>query len=252
MLSVFPVPGLPLIGAGDDLAALILAAMAKASLSFEDGDVLVVAQKIVSKAEGRMVALASVEAGDDARALSAKTGKDPALCQLILDEASEVVRTAPNLVIVRNRHGVVLANAGIDASNVADPESAAQVLLWPLDPDASAARLRAALQPECTHLSVIVSDSLGRAWRMGTMGTAIGVAGMLPLRDQCGDTDLFGRTLVATLTGVADEIAAAASLMMGEGGEGVPAAIVRGARTVRAEGAGSASLIRTAQQDLFR
>jgi coenzyme F420-0:L-glutamate ligase/coenzyme F420-1:gamma-L-glutamate ligase len=174
------------------------------------------------------------------------------LCQLILDEAAEVVRTAPNLVIVRNRHGVVLANAGIDASNVADPESAAQVLLWPLDPDASAARLREALQPTHADISVIVSDSLGRAWRMGTMGTAIGVAGMLPLRDQCGDTDLFGRTLVATVTGVADEIAAAASLMMGEGGEGVPAAIVRGARFVSAEGSGSATLIRSAQQDLFR
>lgn len=252
MLSIIPLAGLPLIGAGDDLAALISAAMAKASLSFEDGDVLVVAQKIVSKAEGRMVSLASVQPGAEAEALAQRTGKDEALCQLILDESAAVVRTAPNLVIVRNRQGVVLANAGIDASNVADPHGTPSVLLWPVDPDDSAARLRAALQPQGTHVAIIVSDSLGRAWRMGTMGTAIGVAGMEPLRDQCGEADLFGRTLMATITGVADEIAAAASLVIGEGGEGTPVALVRGARYVRTDGAGSGALIRNAQQDLFR
>lgn len=252
MLSVIPLPGLPLIGAGDDLVALISSAMKQASLSFQDGDVLVVAQKIVSKSEGRIVQLASVSPGAEAQALAKRTGKDAALCQLILDEAQEVVRTAPNLVIVRNRQGVVLANAGIDASNVAHPDDASCVLLWPIDPDASAQRLRAALQPGGQHVSVIISDSLGRAWRMGTLGTAIGVAGMVPLRDQCGESDLFGRTLMATVTGVADEIAAAASLVIGEGGEGVPAALVRGARYIRSEGAGLGPMIRNAQQDLFR
>lgn len=252
MLSVFPVPGLPLIGAGDDLAALILAAMAKASLSFQDGDVLVVAQKIISKAEGRMVALVDVRPGAEAASLAQQSGKDVALCQLILDEADEVVRTAPNLVIVRNRQGVVLANAGIDASNVADPDEAAKVLLWPLDPDASAGRLRQALQPKGGHLAVIISDSLGRAWRMGTMGTAIGAAGMHPLHDQCGDQDLFGRTLQATVIGMADQIAAAASLVMGEGAEGIPVALVRGAPYQRADAGGMALVIRAPHQDLFR
>jgi coenzyme F420-0:L-glutamate ligase/coenzyme F420-1:gamma-L-glutamate ligase len=238
--------------AGDDLAGIIAEAMARGGVVPQDGDVVVVAQKVVSKAEGRQVALSSVTPSSAALELAAKSGKPAEVCHLILSETAEVMRVRKDLVIVRHRLGQVMANAGIDASNVADPTAPAQVLLWPIDPDASARRLRDALAARFgVSLAVIVSDSLGRAWRMGTMGTAIGMAGISPLRDRRGETDLFGRVLEATLIGVADEIAAAASLIIGEAAEGTPVAIVRGATYPAAEG-GVGEMLRPHGEDLFR
>ena len=252
-LSVIPVAGLPLFAAGDDLAGAIVSALEASGERLENGDVVVVAQKAVSKVEGRSVPLASVQPGAEARAAAARADKDPAVVELVLAEAQELMRVVPGVVIARHRTGHVLANAGIDASNVPADEGPT-VLLWPKDPDASARALRAALEARFgARLAVIVSDSLGRAWRMGTTGSAIGVSGMSPLRDRRGETDLFGRELKATVTGVADEIAAAASLVMGEAAEGIPAAIVRGATYQPAPAdAGVGELIRPLEKDLFR
>lgn len=163
------------------------------------------------------------------------------------------MRVKPGLIVTRHRTGMVAANAGIDASNLADPAGPEMALLWPENPDASAAALRRALEDRFgVRLAVIVSDSLGRAWRMGTAGTAIGTSGMRPVRDRRGETDLFGRVLQATVVAVGDEIAAAASLVIGEAAEGIPAALVRGAVYEPCEETGSADLIRPLDQDLFR
>jgi coenzyme F420-0:L-glutamate ligase/coenzyme F420-1:gamma-L-glutamate ligase len=253
-LAVYPVPGLPLFAAGDDLAAAIGAALDAAGPAPQDGDVIVVAQKIVSKSEGRTVALAEVAPGEEARAVAGRAHKDPAVIELLLRESRAVVRAVPGVVIARHRTGHVLANAGIDASNVPPlTDGGEAVLLWPEDPDASAVRLRAALQARFgVRLAVIVSDSLGRAWRMGTTGHAIGSAGLLPIRDRRGERDLFGRELMATVIGVADEIAGAASLVMGEAAEACPAVVVRGARYVPDEAAGVQGLLRPIEQDLFQ
>lgn len=252
-VSITPVEGLPLFGPGDDLAAAIIAALGAAGAGLVENDVVVVAQKIVSKVEDRTVALASVTASDAARDRAASTGKDPAVVELIQRESAEIMRAVPGVVIARHRTGHVTANAGIDASNVAASDGPDTVLLWPEDPDASAQRLRQALQAHFgVTLAVVISDSLGRAWRMGTTGTAIGSAGLKPVRDRRGETDLFGRVLQATVIGVADEIAAAASLVIGEAAEGTPAAIVRGATYDRDEAAGVGSILRPLAEDLFR
>lgn len=251
-LSVKPVVGLPLFGHGDDLAAAIGDALQASGETLGDGDVVVVAQKVASKVEGRTVALADVKPGAEAREIAAKAEKDPAIVELIAAEAQEIMRVVPGVIIARHRTGHVLANAGIDASNVAvDDEDV--VLLWPVNPDASARRLREALQVRFgVRLAVILSDSLGRAWRMGTTGSAIGVAGMKPLRDRRGESDLFGRELKATVIGVADEIAAAASLVIGEAAEGTPVAVVRGAVYDADDEADHSALIRPLDEDLFR
>jgi coenzyme F420-0:L-glutamate ligase/coenzyme F420-1:gamma-L-glutamate ligase len=252
-LSVVALAGLPLFTHGDDLAGGLLAALARSGEVLRNNDVVVVAQKVVSKVEGRVVRLATVAPGAEARATAARAEKDPAVVELIASEAQEVMRVAPGVIIARHRTGHVLANAGIDASNVAR-EAERSVLLWPLDPDASARRLRAALEAAAgVRLAVIISDSLGRAWRMGTIGSAIGVAGIKPLRDRRGETDLFGRALQATVVGVADEIAAAASLVIGEAAEGTPIAVVRGATYDPDEtDAGIRELLRPLDRDLFR
>ena len=251
-LSVRPVAGLPMIGVGDDLGALIADAMVAGGLDLSEGDVVVVAQKVVSKAEGRTVRLADVAVDEEARRDAALAGKDPAAVALIHAESQEVMRVAPGVVIARHRTGQVAANAGIDQSNVSQ-EDGETALLWPVDPDASAARLRAALQARFgVRLAVVIGDSLGRAWRMGTTGAAIGVSGMRPLRDRRGETDLFGRVLQATVIGVADEIAAAASLVIGEAAEGTPVAVVRGAVYEPAGDEGIGEILRPLEQDLFR
>lgn len=248
-VSILPVPGLPLFGPGDDLAAAIADRL---SSPLRDGDVVVVAQKVVSKIEGRSVAIASVTPSPASQEAAAKAGKDPAVVELIVRESQELMRVAPGVVIARHRSGHVLANAGIDASNL-PPEEEDIVLLWPQDPDESARRLRLALEARFgVQIAVVISDSLGRAWRLGATGAAIGVSGMKPVRDRRGETDLFGRTLQATIVGVADEIAAAASLVIGEGSEGQPAAVVSGATYDRDEEAGIDALLRPIQEDLFR
>jgi coenzyme F420-0:L-glutamate ligase/NADPH-dependent F420 reductase len=251
-LTVWPVAGLPMFGPGDDLAGAVAAAVRASGESPRDGDVVVVAQKVVSKVENRAVKLAGVTPSPAASEAAARAQKDPAVVELIASEAQELMRVAPGVIIARHRTGHVLANAGIDASNVADDDGPT-VLLWPENPDASAARMRIVLEREFgVRLAVIISDSLGRAWRMGTMGAAIGVSGLKPLRDRRGETDLFGRELKATIIGVADEIAAAASLVIGEAAEGTPVAIVRGAPYEPDEAAGIGELLRPIDKDLFR
>jgi coenzyme F420-0:L-glutamate ligase / coenzyme F420-1:gamma-L-glutamate ligase len=240
VISITPVEGLPEIHEGDDLAALIAE---RAEL--HDGDVLVVAQKAVSKAEGRVVRLADVEPSDDARELA--VGEDPRRLELILREAVRLVRTRPPLVIAETRHGFVCASAGVDSSNAPGPET---VVLLPEDPDASAARLRERLR-ELTHaeVGVIVSDSFGRPWRQGTTDVAIGAAGIRPLLDLKGERDPAGYELHTTVIAVADELAAAAELAMGKT-RGLPAAVIRG---IAAAGEGTArELVMPPDRDLFR
>jgi coenzyme F420-0:L-glutamate ligase/coenzyme F420-1:gamma-L-glutamate ligase len=242
-LQLFALPNLPMVQVGDDLAALLSAAMARAGLAPEPGDVLAIAQKIVSKAEGRSIALASVAPSQAARDLATQTGKDARLVELILSESERVVRARPNLIIVKHRLGFVMANAGIDQSNVGEDGHA---LLLPRDPDASAAALAARL-----GLPVVITDSFGRAWRRGTVGVAIGAAGLPALQDLRGRPDLFGRTLMVSITGFADEIAAAAGLVMGQGAEGIPAVLLRGLAWSGAVNP-AAELLRPAQEDLFQ
>jgi coenzyme F420-0:L-glutamate ligase/coenzyme F420-1:gamma-L-glutamate ligase len=234
------VAGLPEVWEGDDIAALIAAAT-----SLEDGDVVVVAHKIVSKAEGRVVRLADVEPSPQARELA--DGEDPRRLEVILRETTRVVRTRPPLVIAETRHGFVCASAGVDASNAPAPET---LVLLPVDPDASAARLRARLR-ELTgrEVAVIVSDSFGRAWRQGTTDVAIGCAGLAPLLDLRGRRDATGYELHATVIAVADELAGAAELVKGKT-DGVPVAIVRG---FEPHGEGTArELVIPVERDLVR
>ncbi|HEY3917292.1 MAG TPA: coenzyme F420-0:L-glutamate ligase [Stellaceae bacterium] len=252
-VSLIALSDVPLVRPGDDLSALLAAAIERRIAKLlTAGDVLVVAQKIVSKAEGRYVDLARVEPGAEAQRLAAETEKDPRLVQVILDESRRVVRHRPGVLIVEHRLGFVMANAGIDRSNIDPAIGTEPVLLLPHNPDASANTLR---QQLATHFglapAVIVSDSFGRAWRRGTTGIALGAAGLPALMDLRGRPDLYGRALRVTESGFADEIAAAASLLMGQADEAIPAVLVRGlvwsAPTEPAD-----RLIRPAEEDLFR
>ena len=248
-LRLRAIPGLPLFAPGDDLAAIIGDAMAAAPPA--DGDVLVVAQKIVSKAEGRIVDIASVTASPRAIALAAEVGKDPRVVEVILGEAARVVRSRPNLLIVEHKRGWVMANAGVDQSNI-DHAGGGRLLLLPADPDASAENLHATLSARFgVHLAVVINDSFGRAWRRGTAGIAIGAAGLPGIIDLRGQPDLFGRILEVSIIGYADEIAAAASLLMGQASEGQPAVLVSGLRWTAPEGT-AADLVRPPAEDLFR
>ena len=227
-LTVHPINELPLVQAGDDLAWLIGEAILRSCIELQDGDVLVVAQKIISKSENCIIKLKTIIPSPEAIELAEETDKDPRLVELILRESTAIVRKAPGVIIVRHRLGIVSANAGIDQSNVdhADGECA---LLLPEDPDQSAARLRKALKNTTgKRLGVIVSDSMNRPWRLGTIGYAIGSAGITVLDDRRGKKDIFGRELQVTMSNRADTIAAAALLVMGETTERVPAAIVQG------------------------
>jgi coenzyme F420-0:L-glutamate ligase/coenzyme F420-1:gamma-L-glutamate ligase len=243
-VRVIGLPGIPELEAGDDLAGLLLDAVGRVG-GLEPGDVLVVAQKAVSKVEGRVVDLAGVEPSDRARELAGDG--DPRRVEVILRETREVVRSRPPLVITETPHGFVCASAGVDASNAKGPDT---LVLLPLDPDASATRLRESIG-ELTGVSVgvIVSDSFGRAWRQGTTDVALGVAGLEALRDLRGQRDSEGYELHTTQIAIADEIAGAAELVMGKT-DAVPAAIVRG---VRVEGSGSGrDLLMPRERDLFR
>jgi coenzyme F420-0:L-glutamate ligase/coenzyme F420-1:gamma-L-glutamate ligase len=251
-LELLALPGLPMVREGDDVAALIAAALARAALALRDGDVVVVAQKIVSKAEGRTVDLATVEPSAEAVELAHDVGKDPRLVEVILSESARVVRSRPNLIIVEHRLGFVMANAGVDQSNVAPADGVHRALLLPKDPDASAERLRARLATHyAARVAVIISDSFGRAWRRGTSGIAIGAAGLPSLIDLRGSPDLFGRTLEVSIIGFADEIAAAASLLQGQAAEARPVIFVRGL-TWTAPETPAAELIRPPAEDLFQ
>jgi coenzyme F420-0:L-glutamate ligase/coenzyme F420-1:gamma-L-glutamate ligase len=244
--------GVPAVRDGDDLGAIAVEAMRATNVEAQDGDVLVLAQKIVSKAEGRYVHLRDVAPSARAKALAATAGKDPRVVELVLGESVAVLRCVPGVVIVEHRLGFVMANAGIDASNVDRPEADEVVLLLPADPDQSAARLRQALRERTgCDIGVVINDSFGRAWRNGTIGTAIGVAGLPGLVDMRGRPDRSARRLQHTEVGVGDELAAAASLLMGQADEGLPIVHVRGFPHARREGQ-ARELLRPRKIDLFR
>ncbi len=227
-LTIHPIAKFPMVLSGDDLALLIGNALSGTNLSLEDGDVVVVAQKIVSLCEDRLLRLDDVDVSPAAEDLAAETDKDPRLVELILRESSVVIRKKPGVIIARHRLGVVGANAGVDQSNIDHADGECPLLL-PEDPDRSAQELRKALMHRTgRRLGVVVSDSMNRPWRNGTIGTAIGSAGIEVLDDRRGQRDLYGRELKVTMSNRADAIAAAAVLVMGESTERVPAAIVRG------------------------
>jgi coenzyme F420-0:L-glutamate ligase/coenzyme F420-1:gamma-L-glutamate ligase len=251
-LELIPLLRFPLVEPGDDLVQLIFAALGENDLSLREGDVVVIAQKIVSKAENRYVRLADVSVSEEATALAAKADKDPRQVQLILQESREVLRVRPGVIIVEHRNGYVHANAGIDKSNIVTDASDPRVLLLPVDPDASARALRSGLA-ECTGVTpqVIINDSMGRAWRNGTVGLAIGTAGLDPLYNQIGSVDMFGNVLEVTEPAVADELAAGASLVMGQAAEACPVVLARGARLKPAD-VGSGGLLRDRSLDMFR
>jgi coenzyme F420-0:L-glutamate ligase/coenzyme F420-1:gamma-L-glutamate ligase len=253
-LTLTALPGIPFVEPGDDLAALILPALQRTSTNLVDGDVLVVAQKIVSKAEGRLVNLEAVEPSQAAIDLARETQKDPRLVDVILGESRNVLRTRPGLIIVEHRLGFICANAGVDHSNVRGPRGQAGewVLMLPIDPDRSAQRLRERIRQDSgANIGVLIIDSHGRAWRIGTVGVAIGVAGFPAVLDLRGHPDLFGDLLQVTQVGLADELAAGASMMMGQADEGLPVVHVRGL-PYALRNASLRELLRPEEDDLFR
>jgi coenzyme F420-0:L-glutamate ligase / coenzyme F420-1:gamma-L-glutamate ligase len=251
-LEVIALEGLPLIKAGDDLVELIASALTRNDVTLQAQDVLVVAQKIVSKAEGRLVDLATIEPSAKARTLAAEVDKDPRLVELILSESVRVVRARRNVLIVEHKLGFIMANAGVDQSNVGPADGSSRALLLPENPDHSAETLRDGLAAATgSDLAVVINDSFGRPWRQGTAGVAIGVAGLPALIDLRGRPDLFGRKLEASIIGFADEIAAAASLVMGQADEATPAVLIRGLRW-SAPDSPAVSILRSPNEDLFR
>jgi coenzyme F420-0:L-glutamate ligase / coenzyme F420-1:gamma-L-glutamate ligase len=239
-------PGLPEVRRGDDLAELLVAAARRLA----DGDVLVIAHKVVSKAEGRVVALASVEPSERALSLGGEHGRDPRLIEVILGESEDIIRSRPGVLICRTRHGFVCANAGVDASNAA---SEGEVVLLPLDPDASARTLRARLRALTgVAPAIVITDSFGRAWRLGQCDIAIGIAGLAPMEDWRGRDDAAGRSLASTIIAIADEVAALADLARAKDSH-EPAVLVRGLErhVTGADGPGAAALIRERDEDLF-
>lgn len=247
-------PALPLVKPGDDLTALILNGLAAAAITLSEGDALVIAQKIVSKAQGRLVKLGEVQPSARALELAAVTQKDARFVEVVLSESKEVLRARFNTLIVEHRLGFVCANAGVDRSNVAPHGTAEEevLLCLPLDPDGTCQQLRASLRAATgAEVAVIINDSHGRAWRNGTVGVALGAAGFPALLDMRGHRDLFDYTLQVTQIGLADELAAAASLLMGQADEGRPIIHIRGVPYPFREG-NAQELIRPKEMDLFR
>ena len=252
MLTLTPLPNFPHVQPGDDLVPLILDSLTAAQLTLQNGDILVIAQKIISKAQGRLVCLSAITPTPHATQLAAEVGKDPRLVELILQESTAVSRHAPGVLVVRHRLGFVSANAGIDRSNVRQTEGEDEtVLLLPQDPDATAEQLRLALHAHTgAYVGLVITDSHGRPFRQGTVGVAIGVAGIPALWDRRGEPDLYGYALRHTTVGTADEIASAASLLMGQAAEGTPVIHLRGLHLPPHPGR-AADLIRPASQDLY-
>jgi coenzyme F420-0:L-glutamate ligase / coenzyme F420-1:gamma-L-glutamate ligase len=259
-VTLTALPDFPLVGVGDDLSRLVIEGLARAGTVLQAHDVLVLAQKIVSKAEGRYVNLRDVTPSARAHELAKAVGKDARMVELILSESTEVVKHRPGVLVVEHRLGFVMANAGIDQSNiehgdatdhVPDPEQE-RALLLPLDPDGSCARLKATLDRAFdTDIGVVINDSFGRPWRQGVTGVALGAAGLPSLLDMVGQKDLFGRAMRITEIAIADEVAAAASLMMGQTDAGQPVVHIRGLRW-SAPARPAADLLRPRQQDMFR
>lgn len=246
-MQLIALKGIPKIKKGDDLGELIARAAQEQNLQFEENDVIVVAQTIVSKAEGNVIDLREVKPSELAGRIASQLDKDSREVEVILRQSSEIVRLR-HVLIARTKHGFVCANAGVDHSNV-DPE---HVTILPDDPDASAAKIREAIKRKLgVDVAVILSDTQGRAFRLGCMGVAVGVAGMNPLRDLRGRRDLYGKELKATITSPADALAAASVLVMGEASEGTPVVVVKGASYDRSHGS-ARELVRPPEQDLFR
>jgi coenzyme F420-0:L-glutamate ligase/coenzyme F420-1:gamma-L-glutamate ligase len=253
-LTFTPLPQMPLICPGDNLADTLLTSMQTARITLEDGDILVVAQKIVSKAEGRLVNLATITPSKEAIELAKRSEKNPRLVELILRESKEILRVRPGTIIVEHRLGFVCASAGIDHSNVRGEDGNPEdwVLLLPEDPDRSALEIRRKIKITTgNRIGVMIIDSHGRAWRLGTIGTAIGISGLPGVVDERGWQDLFGYRLKITIVAAADELAAVASLVMGEAAEGIPAVHVRGFPYPLRESS-IKDLIRSKENDLFR
>jgi coenzyme F420-0:L-glutamate ligase / coenzyme F420-1:gamma-L-glutamate ligase len=251
-VSFFALPGIPLVEPGDDLAAILAKALSESAVGLRDGDVLVVAQKIVSKAEGRYVKLDDVKPSGRAVEIAQRTGKDERRVEVILSESDEIVKLGPQLVIVAHKLGFVMANAGVDESNISHEGGAERVLLLPRDPDGSAAALKRRLDATFgVSVAVIINDSFGRPWRNGVVGVALGAAGLPSLVDRRGARDLFGRELRVTEIAVADELASAASLLMGQADEAMPAVLARGLH-FDAPSLPAAALVRGRERDLFR
>jgi coenzyme F420-0:L-glutamate ligase/coenzyme F420-1:gamma-L-glutamate ligase len=253
-LTLTPLTNIPLIRQGDDLADILLTALQETNIELQDGDILVLAQKIVSKAEGQMVNLATVMPGERARELAQQSGKDPRMVELLLQESAEILRVRPGTIIVEHKLGFVCANAGIDHSNVAGEGDSVEewVLLLPRNPDQSSRMIREKIQTTTgKKIGVMIIDSHGRAWRIGTVGVCIGLSGIPAVIDERGWKDLFGRELRITIVGAADELAAAASLVMGQAAEGTPAVHVRGFPYPLRESA-LKELLRPKEQDMFR
>ncbi|MBI2882327.1 MAG: coenzyme F420-0:L-glutamate ligase [Candidatus Methylomirabilis oxyfera] len=247
-LTLIGLTGIPEIQVGDDLAALLVEAATRLSLAFQPNDILVVTQKVVSKIEGRVVCLRDVTPSPASLGWAAYLDKDPRLVELILGEATRIVRMDQGLLLAETRHGFICANAGVDRSNLPGEESAS---LLPLDPDSSAEAIRNRIRALCgADVAILISDTFGRPWRDGLTNVAIGVSGLIPLQDYRGTTDDFDRPLKATRTAIADELAAAAELVMGKT-ERIPAVLIRGYRYVSGEGRAS-MLLRPSERDLFR
>jgi coenzyme F420-0:L-glutamate ligase / coenzyme F420-1:gamma-L-glutamate ligase len=251
-LTLFAMPGFPLVEPGTDLGAVIGGLAEKSGPNLIDDDVVVVAQKVVSKAEGRYVDLAAVKPGARALALAVQVQKDPRLVEVVLSESRRVLRYRPGVLIVEHRLGFVVANAGVDRSNVDPAEGTEPVLLLPKDPDASALRLHQRFRQMLGKtVAIVINDSFGRAWRLGTAGVALGAAGLPALVDLRGKPDIYGRRLRVSETAFADEIAAAASLLMGQANEATPVVVVRGLNWAD-RALPAAALMRKPEEDLFR
>jgi coenzyme F420-0:L-glutamate ligase/coenzyme F420-1:gamma-L-glutamate ligase len=251
-VTLTAVPGVPLVRPGDDLGEILIDCLQCADIAPQDHDVLVIAQKIVSKAEDRYVDLGAVVPSPRARDLAATVEKDPRLVEVILSESQDVIRCRKGVLIVAHRLGFVMANAGVDQSNIEQPEGTERVLLLPRDPDGSCAGIKARLDQRFgVDLGVIINDSFGRPWRNGVVGVALGAAGLPTLLDLVGEPDLFGRTMRVTEVAVADELAAAASLLMGQTDEALPVVHVRGLLWDAPAG-NAAALVRRKERDLFR
>jgi coenzyme F420-0:L-glutamate ligase/coenzyme F420-1:gamma-L-glutamate ligase len=244
--------GIPLVQPGDDICSIIIDALRTNGHEVRSNDIIVIAQKIISKAENRYVNLAEVVPSEEARRLAGEVGKDPRIVQVILQESSEVVRYRENVIVVAHRLGFVMANAGVDQSNIGHNDAADTVLLLPSDPDGTCEEIKRRLDEEFSaSVGVIINDSFGRPWRNGVVGVALGSAGIPALRNMIGLPDLFGRPLRVTEIAVADELASAASILMGQGGEGLPVIHVRGVEFDAAANP-AATLIRSKRLDMFR